>query len=54
MSLLNVLQYYFCFMFRFFGREACSILTPQPGIEPTPPELEGEILITRPPGEVSN
>ena len=41
-------------MFWIFGHKACGILTPQPGIEPTPPELEGEILITRPPGEVSN
>ena len=31
-----------------------GFLAPQPGIELTPPELEGEILITRPPGEVSN
>ena len=33
-------------MFWFFGQEACGILVPQPGIEPTPPALEGEVLIT--------
>ena len=30
----------FCF---FFGPKACGILAPQPGIEPTPPALEGEV-----------
>ena len=35
----------------FFGREACGILAPQPGIEPAPPSLEGEVLTTRPPGK---
>ena len=33
----------------FFGEEACGILTPQPGIEHTPPILEGEVLTTGPP-----
>ena len=28
-SLLNLLQYCFCFMFWFFGHEACGILAPQ-------------------------
>ena len=28
----------------FFGQEACGISAPQPGIEPTPPALEGEVL----------
>ena len=37
--------------FFFFGREACGILAPQPGIEPTPPALEGEVLTTGPPGK---
>ena len=36
--------------FGFFGREACGILAPQPGIEPAPPALEGEVLTTGPPG----
>ena len=38
-------------MFWFFGRKACGILAPQPGIEPTPPALEGEVLTTGPPGK---
>ena len=38
-------------MFWFFGREACGILAPQPGIEPAPPVLEGEVLTTGPPGK---
>ena len=45
-SLLNSLQYYFCFIYWFFAQEACEILAPIPGIEPAPPTLEGEILIT--------
>ena len=48
-SLLNLLQYCFCFMFWFFGHEAGGILAPTPGIEPTPPALEGEVLTTGPP-----
>ena len=50
-SLLNLLQYCFCFMFRFFGREERGILAPWPGIEPAPPALEGEVLTTGPPGK---
>ena len=38
-------------MFCFFGCEACGILAPQPGVEPVPPALEGEILTDRPPGK---
>ena len=37
-------------MFWFFGCEAYRILVTQPGIEPTPPALEGEVLTTGPPG----
>ena len=37
--------------FQFFGNEAYGILAPQPGIEPTPPALEGEILTTGPAGK---
>ena len=36
-----------CFV--FFGHEARGILVPQPGIEPAPPALEGEVLTTGPP-----
>ena len=50
-SLLNLLQYCFCFMFWFFGLEACRILAPQPGIEPTLPALEGVVLTTGPLGK---
>ena len=38
-------------MFWSFGHEACGILVPQPGIEPEPPALEGEVLTTEPPGK---
>ena len=39
-------------MFWFFlGHKACEILAPQPGIEPVPSALEGEVLITGPPGK---
>ena len=38
-------------MFWFFGHEACGILAPQPGIEPAPPALEGEVLTTGLPGK---
>ena len=34
-------------MFWFFGHKAGGILAPQPGIEPTPPALESEVLTTR-------
>ena len=50
-SLLNLLQYCFCFMSWFFGHETCGILAPRPGIEPTPPALEGEVLTTGLPGK---
>ena len=48
-SLLNLLQYCFCFMFWFFGQEACGILAPRPGIESTLPALEGDVITTGPP-----
>ena len=44
-------QYCFYFMFWFFGHEACGILAPRLGIEPTLPALEGEISTTGPPGK---
>ena len=41
-----------CFgFFFFFGRKACGILAPQPGIEPATPALEGDVLTTGPPGK---
>ena len=51
-SLSSLLQYCFCFVFWFwfFGQEGCGMLAPQPGIEPVPPALEGEVLTTGLPG----
>ena len=48
-SLLNFLQYCFCFIFWFLAREACGVLAPQPGIKPAPPALESKVLTTGPP-----
>ena len=50
-SLLNLLQYCFCFVFWFFGHQACGILAPRPGIKPASPALEGEVLNTGLPGK---
>ena len=41
-------------MFWCFGPGACGILAPHPGIEPTPPVLEGEVLTTGPLGKSLN
>ena len=41
-------------MLWFFGREACGILLPQPGIKSTASALEGEVLTTGPPGKSLN
>ena len=38
-------------MFWVFGRKACRILVPRPGIEPTPPALESKVLTTGLPGK---
>ena len=46
-----MLQYCFCFMFCFFGCEACGILAPRPVMEPAPPALEGDVLTTGLPGK---
>ena len=35
----------------YFGQKAHGILAPQPGIEPTVPALEDEVLNTGPPGK---
>ena len=50
-SLLTLLQYWFCFMFWFFGHETCGISAPWPQMKPTPLALEGGILTTGPPGK---
>ena len=49
-SLLNLLQYLFCFVFQFLGREACRILTPRSEVKPSAPALEGAVSSTGPPG----
>lgn len=49
--LLNLLTILFCFIFCFFGLEACWIVTLQLGTEPTCPALEHEVLTTGPAGK---
>ena len=44
-SFLNLLQHCFCFMFPFFGSQAC-------GIELRSLTLEGEVLTSGPPGKL--
>ena len=39
------------FYVSIFDCRACGILGPCPGIEPTPPALEDEVLTTRMPGK---
>ena len=38
-------------LFIYLGLKACSVLAPQPGIEPTSPTLEGKVLTTEPLGK---
>ena len=46
-------MFFVLFLFFFsFGHEACGILAPKPGIEPTPTALEGEVLTTGQPGSL--
>ena len=50
MSLLNLLQHCFCFMFCIFGHQACGLSSPtRDGIHT--PVLEGKVLTTGPPGK---
>ena len=49
-SLLNLLQYCFCFLFWFFGQEACGILGPWQGIKLALLDLGREVLTAGPPG----
>ena len=46
-SLLNVLQH--CFYILVFQPWGIGDLSSQPGIKPSPPVVEGEVLTTRPP-----
>ena len=48
---INLFKCCYCFMFCFSGHKACGILASWPGIEPTPPALEGEVLTTGLPGK---
>ena len=51
-SLLNLLQYCFFFFYVLvFWLRAMWYLTPQPGMEPEPPALEGVVLTTGLPGK---
>ena len=51
-SLLNLLQYYFCFMFwGLFCHEACEISASQPGMESSLLPLEDKVLTTGLPGK---
>ena len=45
-----VIALFLLFAFLLFGHEACGILVPQVGIEPTPLALEREIFTTGLPG----
>ena len=47
----NLFPYCFYFMFRFFGPKVGRLLAPQPGIKPTPYEMEGEVLTAGLPGK---
>ena len=38
-------------MFWFYGQETRGILAPQPGTEPAPPALEGEVITSGHPGK---
>ena len=47
----DLLQYGFCFMFWFFGHEACGISASWPEVELAPPALECEVWTTGLPGK---
>ena len=49
-SLLNLLQYCFCFYFVFWPQSLWN-LSSQPGIEPVLPALEGKVLTAGPPAK---
>ena len=50
-TVLLLVYLLFCF---FFGREACGILVPQPGVEPASSALGGGVLIAGAPGKSPN
>ena len=41
---MNLLQYWFCFMFCFFGHKLWGILASWPGVESVPPALKAQSL----------
>ena len=51
LSLLNLLQYCFRFIFWFLVWKHVESLLPNQGLNLQPPVLEGEVLTTRPPGK---
>ena len=42
------------FLVYAFGPKVCGVLAPRPGIELSPPALEGGVLTTGPPGKPYN
>ena len=50
-SLLNLLQYHFCFMLWILGHKACGILSPLPRIKPASLALEHKVSTTQLPGK---
>ena len=48
-SLLSLLHYCFCFYVLLSWPRGIRDFSPQPGTEPVPPALEGEVLTTGPP-----
>ena len=46
-TILLLFYVLFVWFFFFFGQEACRILAPWPGIEPSAPALGAEILTSR-------
>ena len=48
----NIVSVLWGFLVLFFGCEACGILAPWPGVEPSLSALEGGVLTTRPTGKV--
>lgn len=42
---IELLKYYLCFIFWFFGPTACRILASRPVIETSPLTLEGKVLL---------
>ena len=53
-SIEFVMIYYFCFVSCLFDHEACGILAPWRGMEPTLSALEGKVSTTGPPGKSLN